>query len=257
MRIAFLGAGKMGSWLAQQLLADHSLAIYDRVPARAAGVPGARILPALEELRDFAPELLVNAVPLASTLAAFAAAAPSLPKGCVLADLASVKGEIPGYYRRCGFPFASVHPMFGPTFGDLAALRGENAIIIRESEPRVAALFRGLFQRLGLSIFEYSFEEHDRMMAYSLSTPFACSLAFAAGIDRSVVPGTTFARHLKIAQGLLSEDDELLIHILFNRFSGEQLDQLASHLTTVRRLIEEKDTEGARRFLAQLRRNVG
>jgi prephenate dehydrogenase len=258
MRVAILGVGRMGGWLAGQLVPDHRVALLDRDPARAGAVEGALALERSAQLAGFGPELLVNAVPLAATVQAFEEALPHLPADCVLADLASVKGELPAWYARCGFRFASVHPMFGPTFGDLERLREENAIVIRESDPRGAALFRGLFERLGLTVFEYSFAEHDRMMAYSLSTPFACSLAFAAGIDQSVVPGTTFARHLQIARGLLTEDDDLLLHILFdNRHSGPQLARLAENLSRLRELIETGDTDGARRLLARLRRNVG
>jgi prephenate dehydrogenase len=256
MKIAFLGAGKMGGWLAAQLSAEHALAVHDKDPARAQAVAGAQVLGAVEELRGFAPELLINAVPLAATIPAFEAAAPHLPRGCVLADLASVKGDIPAYYRRSGFAFASVHPMFGPTFANLEALRKENAIVIRESEPRTAELFRALFRRFGLTVFEYTFEEHDRMMAYSLSTPFACSMAFAAGIHQRVVPGTTFARHLQIARGLLAEDDDLLVHILLNPHSSAQLAELEAQLAEVRSLVEKQDAEGARALLARLRRNL-
>jgi prephenate dehydrogenase len=256
MRIAVIGAGKMGAWFAGQLTPEHPVAAYDRDPGRARAVPGARPLERLEELRTFAPELLVNAVPLVATLSAFEAVVPHLPAGCVLADLASVKGDISAWYQKSGFRFASVHPMFGPTFANLGDLERENAILIKESDPAALALFRRLFERLGLAIFEYSFAEHDRMMAYSLATPFACTMAFAGCIDQSVVPGTTFAKHLSIARGLLSEDDDLLIHILINAQAQEQLGQLAANLESLRRQIESRDEAGVKTLLASLRRNV-
>lgn len=256
MRIAFLGAGKMGGWLARQLAPEHTVAVYDANPGRSRELQGATVLERLEDLRGFAPELLVNAVNLVNTIEAFQAATPHLPAGCVLADLTSVKGELPRYYAGCGFRFASVHPMFGPTFANLEALRQENAIIISESDPETAALFRGLFERLGLTIFEYTFAEHDRRMAYSLATPFACTMAFAGCIDQSVVPGTTFAKHLAIARGLLSEDDDLLIHILFNSHSSRQLAQLADNLSRLREMVEARDAGEVRQLLARLRRNV-
>lgn len=256
MKIAVLGAGKMGAWLASQLASEHALAVYDRDPARARAVKGVRALDRLEEISAFEPELLVNAVPLVATLAAFDAVAPHLPKACIVADMASVKGDIPTWYRKSGRRFASVHPMFGPTFANLDALKRENAILIRESDPEVKALFRRLFERFGLTIFEYTFAEHDRMMAYSLATPFACTMAFAACIDQSVVPGTTFAKHLAIARGLLSEDDDLVVHILINAQAQEQIGKLAKNLETLRRQIEQRDEEGVKALLAALRRNV-
>ena len=44
-------------------------------------------------------------------------------------------------------------------------------------------------------------------MAYSLSIPFVSTFTFAAVMKHQDAPGTTFKRHLKIAQGVLSEDD--------------------------------------------------
>jgi prephenate dehydrogenase len=66
-------------------------------------------------------------------IAAYEAAVPALTSGCFLADVASVNGAIPDYYGNLpGFRFVSLHPMFGPTFGNISRLEDENVIIIRE-----------------------------------------------------------------------------------------------------------------------------
>jgi prephenate dehydrogenase len=149
--------------------------------------------------------------------------------------------------------------MFGPTFADMGggALREENAVIIKESDPDGAGLFRKLFERLGVRIYEYTFDEHDRMMAYSLTTPFTASLVFAACMEDTAVPGTTFARHRKIAKGLLSEDDHLLAEILFNPYSLRQLEKITARLELLKHIIKGKDYEEAKRFFDRLRKNVG
>ena len=77
MRVAILGAGKMGSWLIRALAAaGHELAAYDPSPERleaaiagVAGPAGGRpVVPAsgVRALAAFGPELLVNCAPLAS-----------------------------------------------------------------------------------------------------------------------------------------------------------------------------------------------
>ena len=142
-------------------------------------------------MRKFEPDFLINAVTLHRTVAAFEEAAPFLSQECILGDVASIKGEIAGYYKKAGFRFVSVHPMFGPTFADMESPLRENGVIISESCDEGRDLFVRLFTRLGVRIFTYSFEEHDRMMAYSLTTPFLASLAFAACVDIKAVPGTT------------------------------------------------------------------
>ena len=45
------------------------------------------------EIRDFAPELLINAVPLKHTLEAFRQVEDFLPKDCIISDIASVKRD--------------------------------------------------------------------------------------------------------------------------------------------------------------------
>lgn len=257
MKIAVLGAGKIGAWLARQLAGDHDVAVHDLDPARAASIGGAVWSPSVEDLTAARPEILVNAVGLSETVAAFRAVAPALDPGCLIADVASIKGGLPDYYAECGRRFVSVHPMFGPTFSDLAVLRDENAVVIAESDPDGARLFRDLFARLGLRTFDLSFAEHDRMMAYSLSVPFVASLVFASGLDTTAVPGTTFARHLKIARGVLGEDDHLLAEVLFNRFSLPQLDKVTADLEYFKHIIAARDYEEASKVFNRLRRNVG
>ncbi|MCI0503590.1 prephenate dehydrogenase/arogenate dehydrogenase family protein [Candidatus Micrarchaeota archaeon] len=259
MRIAIIGAGKMGAWFASVLADGNEIAVYDtdRAKAEAAASRGAKALPSLDALAQYRPQMLLNAVSLQNTVAAFESAAPHIGNDCILADIASVKGALPDYYQKAGRRFASTHPMFGPTFGDMAALREENAVVIKGSDAEGAAVFRSVYEKLGLHIFDYTFDEHDRMMAYSLTTPFAASLVFAACMENSAVPGTTFARHRKLARGLLSEDDHLLAEILFNTYSLAQLEKITSRLEFLKHVIRGKDYEEAKRFFDKLRRNVG
>jgi len=257
MRVGILGAGKMGAWLAEVLCADHEVAVYDRDPVKVQGVGGVKGLKQVSEFEAFSPQILINAVSPENTVNAYVASASYLTRECLLADVASIKGDIPGYYARCGFRFASVHPMFGPTFADLASLTEQNAVIIKESDPEGAAFFEQLFLRLGVTVFRYSFQEHDEMMAYSLTTPFVSSLVFAACVSSTAVPGTTFARHRQIARGLLSESDILLAEILFNPQSLRQLEKITARLEFLKHVIRGKDHEEARRFFDQLRTNLG
>jgi prephenate dehydrogenase len=258
MRIAIIGTGKMGFWLAKKLCDENTVAVYDTDKQKMHGLEEcATVLKELSELRSYAPELLINAVSLQNTVVAFESATPYLPKDCIITDVASIKECLQQYYNKCGFNFASVHPMFGPTFADMNSLKEENAIIIKESEKSGAEFFRAFFSKLGIRIFEYTFEEHDQMMAYTLTTPFAASLVFAACMDKTVVPGTTFARHKKLAQGLLSEDDNLLAEILFNKYSLNQLAKITSRIEFLKHIISNKDYTEAKRFFNNLRKNVG
>ena len=256
MKIAIVGIGKMGAWLARALSPSHEVAAYDRNPGKAAGLGKVSVLKNLNGLSAFAPDMLINAVSLQNTIPAFGECVAHLPAGCVLCDVASVKAGLPGYYAKSGFKFASVHPMFGPTFANMESLEGENAVIIRESDAATAEFFRKFFSSLGARVYDYGFEEHDRMMAYSLTTPFVSSLVFASCVDGTTVPGSTFSKHMKIAQGLLSEDDSLLCEILFNPQSVPQIERITSRLEHLKHIIIGRDYEEAQDFLAKLRKRI-
>ena len=147
--------------------------------------------------------------------------------------------------------------MFGPTFANVEDLRNESAIIIRESDEAGARFFRDFFSGLGLKVFEFTFEEHDRMIAYSLSVPFTSTLVFAASATNLAVPGTTFKKHLEIARGLLSESDDLLSEILFNTHTLPQLDMITGRLELLKHIVRQRDFQEAADFFSRLRRNIG
>jgi prephenate dehydrogenase len=256
MKIAIIGVGHMGGWLARVLSTNNEVAIYDTDKSKTKGVTKVEVLNDLSELSGFKPELLIDAVGIRETVSVFKSVENFLTKDCVLCDVASVKGEIPEYYKNSGFRFASVHPMFGPTFANIESLKDENAILIKESDEKIKKLFKDLFVSLELKVFEFSFEEHDKMIAYSLTLPFASTMVFAACMESTAVPGTTFKKHLNIAKGLLSEDDYLLADILFNKYSVKEIDKVTSRLEFIKHVIKGRDYEEAVKFFNKLRDNV-
>ena len=80
-------------------------------------------------------------------------------------------------------------------------------------------------------------------MAYSLGIPFASTMVFAATMKHPDAPGTTFKRHMKIARGLLSEDDYLLTEILFNPRTPHQIARIQEELDILQEIIKNKDSE--------------
>lgn len=256
MRIAILGAGGMGSWLAKELAKSHEVALHDRDISRMKAVKGVHHLGSFKDLHSFCPQFLFNVVSLQNTVAVFEAASPFLGKDCFIADIASIKGKIPEYYRKSPFRFVSCHPMFGPKFANLNQLENENLIIISESNSEGKKFILNFFEKYKLNIFECSFSEHDELMSYSLTLPFASSIVFSACLTSKVVPGTTFLRHKEIALKLMEEDDFLLAEILFNPHSLAQLEKICSRLEFLKHIIRASDYEEARKFFTGLRRNL-
>jgi prephenate dehydrogenase len=256
MRILVLGAGKMGTFLTDVLCFQHEVALFDTDAHRLRFVFNTLRMTKYDEITAFAPELLINCVSLKNTIDAFKTVMPYLPGNCILSDIASVKTGLKEFYEASGRKYVSTHPMFGPTFATLDNLSNQSAIIISESDHMGKAFFKDMYGSLRLNIFEYSFEEHDQTIAYSLSIPFASTLVFASVMKHQEAPGTTFKRHLDIAKGLLSEDDFLLSEILFNPYSPEQLEKIIAELRALESIINEKDTEQMQQFLKKVRKNI-
>lgn len=256
MRILVLGAGKMGSFFLDLLSFEHETAVYEKNPERLRFTYNTLRFTALDEIDEFRPELVINAVTVKYTISAFKEVMPHLPADCIISDISSVKTGLKDFYEHCGHRYVSTHPMFGPTFANLNQLSHENAIIISEGDYMGRIFFKDLYSRLGLNIYEYSFEKHDKTVAYSLSIPFVSTFVFAAVMKHQDAPGTTFKRHMNIAKGVLNEDDFLLQEILFNPYTSEQVEQIRTELKRLLEIIDNKDAEGMKEYLTKIRDNV-
>lgn len=256
MKILILGAGKMGAFFTDLLSFEHETAVYDADPKRLRFMYNTLRFTSLEEIQQFGPQLVINAVTLKHTLDAFRSVLPLLPADCILSDIASVKTGMQEFYESCGRRYVSTHPMFGPTFANLGALSDENAIIISEGDYMGRIFFKDLYMRLGLHICEYTFEQHDETVAYSLSIPFVSTFVFAAVMKHQDAPGTTFKRHMAIARGVLGEDDCLLREILFNPRTGGQVSKIRDELQELLAIIDERDEVRLDAYLKRIREHI-
>ena len=256
MRILIVGAGKMGSFFADLLSFDHEVALLDIDPKKLRFVYNVQRMTSAKDVAAFNPEMVINAATLTYTIEAFESILPYISQTCILSDIASVKTDLKTFYSNAKRPFVSTHPMFGPTFASLNDLSTQSAIIISDSDHMGKVFFKDLYNSVKLNVFEYSFEEHDETIAYSLSIPFASTLVFASVMKRQDAPGTTFKRHMSLAEGLLSEDDYLLTEILFNPYTSNQVERIREKLKELLHIIEKKDGKQMKQFLTDVRKNI-
>ena len=246
----------MGSFFTDVLSFDHECAVYEIDARRMRFLYNTQRFTTLDEIREFKPELVINAVTLKYTIDVFRQVIPCLPNDCIISDISSVKTGLKDFYEQTGRRYVSTHPMFGPTFANLGALSSENAIVINEGDYMGRIFFLDLYRRLGLNVHEYSFDEHDEAMAYSLSVPFVSTFVFSAVMKHQDAPGTTFKRHLKIARGVLGEDDTLLREILFNPRTKSHVEGIRSELKELIQIIDDRDEEALNAYLTKIRGNI-
>lgn len=251
-----MGAGKMGSFFIDLLSFEHEVAVYEKDAKRLRFTYNCLRFTDMKEVEEFNPELVINAVTVKYTIPAFEEILPHLSKDCIISDIASVKTGLQDFYEHCGHRYVSTHPMFGPTFANLDQLSSENAIIIKEGDYMGRIFFKDLYQNLGLNMHEYTFEEHDKTVAYSLSIPFVSTFTFAAVMQHQDAPGTTFKRHMNIAKGVLNEDDYLLQEILFNPYTSGQVAQIREELKELIDIIDNKDATRMKAYLTKIRNHV-
>ena len=256
MKIVVIGAGKMGSWLVESLCLDYEVTVMDQDKNKLKYFFHSHRLLSYEEIADFKPDMVINAVSLHQTIKVFRELEGYLTPQCILADITSVKNGMYAYYTQSKSRFVSTHPMFGPTFANIKALSDENAIIIKESDEEGKAFFKRFYSSLDLNIYEYSFKEHDETIAYSLSIPFSSSLVFAACMKKQEAPGTTFRKHLSVARGVLSEDDYLLSEILFNKHTIDQVEKINAKMDQLLNIIKGRDFSELKKFFDDLRKNI-
>lgn len=246
----------MGTFFCDLLSFGHQVAILDPDPQRLRFTFNVERFTDPAQVEAFDPDLVINAATVKYTIQAFESVLPYLRPSAILSDIASVKNGLPEFYARAGHPFVSSHPMFGPTFASLSNLRNENAVIIKEGDHLGRVFFKDLYNQLKLNVVEYTFEEHDETMAYSLSIPFASTFVFAGIMKHQDAPGTTFKRHFDIARGLMSEDDFLLSEIMFNPRTPAQLEKIRTQLAELQHIVEQRDSAAMTAFIARLRENI-
>ena len=80
MKILIMGAGKMGSFFIDLLSFEHEVAVYEKDAKRMRFTYNCQRFTSLDEIKGFAPELVINAVTVKYTIPAFREVIPYLPE---------------------------------------------------------------------------------------------------------------------------------------------------------------------------------
>ena len=166
MRVAVVGVGYMGKWLAgfakhnlgDVIVADASTAKASRV-ARELGVEPKPVAEAAASA-----EILLVAVPISKTPQVIESLAVRAQKGSLLADIASVKSDVVERMRKIDakLELVSLHPLFGP---GATTVKGKDFVVVPVKPGKRYAWLKRRLLGLGARVIEMEVEEHDRTMA--------------------------------------------------------------------------------------------
>lgn len=264
MRIAVIGAGKMGVWFAKFFKKEgYSVVVADRKRDK------------LEKLRselgveiaDFA-EAARNAdrVLICVSISAFEEVvkkiSPTIREGQVVMDICSVK-ELPVNVMHKHLPEALVlgtHPVFGPGSTSI-----ENKTFVltptNSQEEAFAADFKKWLETRKARVLIMSPRKHDELMSIVLGMPHflglvACDtlLEQANYAETKQVAGTTYRLLFTLAEVAASETPELFTSLQLNLPNLEQLeDAFIKRANDWLKIIKEKDREAISRKMEQLK----
>jgi prephenate dehydrogenase len=226
MRIAVLGAGKMGQWFAKFFLEEgYSVVVADRNKRKLETLRNELAI----ETSDFAQAVhnadrVLICVSISAIEAAVKTIAPHIGEGQIVMDICSVKGKpvkIMHDYIKRGLVLGT-HPVFGPGSKDVK----NKAFILTPTngrEKEFAETFRVWLETRKARVFIISPEEHDRLMSVVLGLPHFVGLVACETLleqrnylETKKVAGTTYRMLLTLAEVTAMENPELFSSLQFS-----------------------------------------
>jgi chorismate mutase / prephenate dehydrogenase len=241
------GQGSMGQFFARWFRqSDYEVRILDRED-----------WPKVKALAE-AVDLCVLAVPIDLTPAVAGQISSYLPRGCVLADITSLKSEpLAAMLRAYEGPVVGLHPLFGP----LTVTMDKQIVVV--SPGRRPEACQWLIEQLtvwGNVLVETSAEEHDEIMGIVQALRHFATFAFGQFLHSKRVPiartlelsSPIYRLELAMVGRLFAQDPGLYAEIVFA--TPERLKLLKDYLVCLdqnRGLIERGDKA---EFVAEFRK---
>jgi prephenate dehydrogenase len=264
MKVAVLGAGKMGIWFAKFFLEEgYSVVVADRKPEKLVKLKSELAV----ETADFA-EAVQNAdrVLICVSISAFEAVvkaiAPSIRDDQVVMDICSIKEKpvnIMHKHIKRGIVLGT-HPVFGPGSKGV----GHKAFVLTPTNPaekEFAETFQKWLEQKEARVFVMSPKKHDKLMSVVLGLPHflgfvACDalLEQADYAETKQVAGTTYRMLFTLAEATALENPELYATLQLNlpelaKLEGRFIEKACEWL----KLIQQKDPAAIARKMAQLK----
>jgi prephenate dehydrogenase len=265
MRIAILGAGKMGVWFARFFLEEgYSVVVADRKKEKLARLKNEL---AIETAADFAEAVQdADRVLICVSISAFEsvvkAISSSIREGQVVMDICSVKEKavkIMHDYIKKGLTLGT-HPVFGP---GSKGVKNKAFVLTptNKREEEFAEGFKKWLETKKARVFVLSPKKHDELMSVVLGFPHflgvvACDtlLEQADYPETKNVAGTTYRMLFTLAEVTALENPELFSSLQFSLPEMNTIESLfIEKAHEWLNLIKQKDPEAIAAKMDQLK----
>jgi prephenate dehydrogenase len=254
MRVAILGAGKMGIWFAKFFCEEgFSVVVADRKKEKLSRLKKELAV----ETADFVEAVKgADKILICVAISAFEAVVKTISsyirEGQVVMDICSIKGDpvkIMHDYIKQGLVLGT-HPVFGP---GSKGFKNKAFILTPTSskEDEFAADFKKWLESRKARVFVMSPRKHDEFMSVVLGLPHflglvACDalLEQADYAETKKVAGTTYRMLFTLAEATAMENPELFSSLQFNLPEMEKLENLVIQKAGEwLNLIKQKDSD--------------
>jgi len=165
MKVAVIGAGEMGRWLAKFFKRLGEVILSDVSPSKARKVASElKITARATEIAVRKADLILIAVPISKTPGVLMKVAKVARRGALLVDVASVKSEVVKTMEKIkeDVELVSMHPLFGP---GASSLRNKDVVVIPVRSGERYQKFKKFLVKSGAKVTEMDADVHDRAMA--------------------------------------------------------------------------------------------
>jgi len=268
LRVAIIGAGKMGRWFTRFFKDEgYSVVVSSRTRSKAEALRdefGVELAGSNVEAVEGADWVLV-CVSLDGLEAVLMEIGPHIQSGQVVMDIGSIK-EIPvnllHKYVNKGITLGT-HPVFGP---GAKSLEGQNFVLtpVNEEERRFAGEFKGWLEERDAKVTVLSPRRHDELMSLVLGFPHFVGLV--AGdtlmnnsnfVEAKQVGGATYKLLLTLAGAVAAEEPVFYSNLHMSLPEMEQIEGLfLEKVEEWLRLVKAKDCAGFSRKMEQIKKRL-
>ena len=268
MRVAIIGAGKMGRWFTRFFKDEgSSVVVSNRTRSKAEDLRdkfGVEVADRNVEAVEGADWVLV-CVSLDSLETVLKEIGSQIQSGQVVMDIGSIK-EIPvnllHKYVKNGVTLGT-HPVFGP---GAKSLRGQNFVLtpVDEEERRFAGEFKDWLEERGAEVTVLAPRWHDELMSLVLGFPHFVGLV--AGdtlannsdfVEAKQVGGATYKLLLTLAGAVAAEEPVFYSNLHMSLPEMQKIEGLfLNKVEDWLRLVKRKDCAGFSRKMQQVKKRL-